>query len=497
MRLALGAGRTRLLRQALTESLLLAGLGGAVGVLFSSWMVSVLVAGISTGGRVIPLNVSPNATVLGFTLGLCLLTGVLFGLAPALRAARADVWPALQGSPFAGRKRPRWGLARAFVVAQIGLSLPLLAGAGLLAQTLRQLRTQDFGFSPEQVLEVEIYPSLAGYRPDQLEPLYRALLDRVNAVPGVRAASLSLYSPMSGDNWSGEVAVEGYAPASGRNARCQWVWVGPRYVETAGMTLLIGRDLSERDTQNSPLVAVVNDSFARRYLSGQNPIGRHLSMGKSDIEIVGVVRDFKFNNPRQDIWPVVFLPLVQASMTPARYARFLEIRTAGDPAGVGAAVREAVRQVDRNLPVAGIRTLTRQVDEMLSRERLVAGLSGFFAMLALLLACIGLGGVLAYAVTRRAREIGIRLAVGARRADILSMILREALLLAAIGVAIGLVASLGLTVVLSSQLYGVRAADPRTLAAAALLLGAVAVLAALWPARRAAGVDPIRTLRAE
>jgi len=497
MRLALGARPGRLVRQLLTESIVLASLGGGLGVLVSRWMARALVTGVSTGDRNVPLDISPDGRVLGFTLAVCALTAILFGLAPALKASQVDVTAALKRSATGMTGRSRWGLARAFVVMQVALSLPLLVGAALFVQTLRQLRFQDFGFSHEQVLEVGIDPSIAGYKPDRVEALYRKLLDRVRALPGVRVASLSLYSPMSGDNWSGVVTVEGYTPPAKQSARCQWVWVGPRYVETAGITLLSGRDLSERDTESSPKVAVVNESFVRRYLSGRNPIGRHFSVGSDDVEIVGVVKDFKFNDPRQEAWPVAFLPLVQTSATPARFAKYLEVRTQADPLSLAAAVREAVKQVDPNLPVTSIKTLSHQVGAALGRERLIAGVSSSFAVLALLLAGIGLYGVVNYAVACRTKEIGVRMALGASRSHILSMIMREALLLAAVGVVIGLLASVSLARSVSSLLFGLKATDPLTLIGAAMLLSLAAALAAFQPARRASCVDPARILQAE
>jgi predicted permease len=497
MRVALGAGRGRLLRQLLTESVLLACLGGALGVLLSGWMARALVAGVSTGDRTVPLNISPDVRVLAFTLAVCAFTAILFGLAPAVRALRVDVMTALKGSATAVSGRSRWGLARVFVVAQVALSLPLLVAAALFVQTLRQLRFQDFGFSHEQVLEVGIDPSIAGYKPDQVGALYRTLLSRVQAVPGVRVASLSLYSPMSGDNWSGGVTVEGYTPPPQQGAYCQWVWVGPRYVETQGMTLLLGRDLSERDSEGSLNVAVVNQSFVRRYLPERNPIGRHFSLGKNNIQIVGVVKDFKFNDPRQEVWPVAFMPLVQSSFTPSRFARYLEVRALGDPLSVAATVREALKQVAPNLPVTGIRTLSQQVSAALGREKLIAGISGSFAVLAVLLACIGLYGVVSHAVARRTKEIGVRMALGASQANILSMVMREALWLSAAGVVAGLLASVGLAGAVSSLLYGLKPTDPLTLSGAALLLAAAAALAGFLPALRASHVDPATTLQAE
>ncbi len=495
MRLALGAGRGRLVRQLLTESLLFAGLGGALGVLLSRWMVHALVAAVSTGERAVPLDTAPDAAVLGFALAVCVSAALLFGLAPAWQATRVDLAPALRGAAPAGRARPR--LARAFVAVQVALAVPLLAGGALLlVQSLRHLGSQDFGYAHQQVLEVGIDPGIAGYGPDRLESLYAALLERVNAVAGVRAASLSLYSPMSGNNWSGPVEVEGYAPPPKQPAFSQWVWVGPRYAETLGMTLVLGRDLSARDTSNSGRVALVNESFVRRYFAGRSPIGRRFVF-RGDWEIVGVVKDIKFNNPRQEVWPVAFMPLVQAPFEPARFARYLEVRAASNAADVAASVRQALRQVDPHLPVTGIHPLSRQIGRTMNREKLIAAISAAFAAAAMLLACMGIYGTASYAAARRTREIGVRMALGASQSGILRMVLREALVLTAAGIAVGLLAAAGLTRTLSSLLYGLEAGDPATFMGVVLLLVLTAAAAGFLPARRVSRVDPAAILQAE
>jgi predicted permease len=497
MRIAMGARRTRLLRQLLTESLVLSGLGAALGLLLSSWMVQVLVSAVSTGDRTAPLDVAPDARFLAFAIALFFSTALVFGLAPALRAMRVDVWPSLKSSRIGADGLSRWSLARTLVVAQVALSMPLIAGAGLFVRTLQQLSNQDFGFTHERVLEVGIAPMIAGYRPDRVESLYHPLLERVRAVPGVSAASVSLYSPMSGNNWSGQIRVEGYTPPPKQGANCQWVWVGSDYATTVGLKLLAGRDFNDRDTGAAPKVAVVNETFAKRYFGGASPIGRRFEMSGASTEIVGMVKDFKFNDPRQNTWPVAFLPIGQAAMPPARFASALEVRTTCDPTTAAAAVREAVRSVDRNLPITRMRTLTSQVNDTLNRERLIAGLSSFFALLALLLACVGVYGVLAYSVARRTSEIGVRIALGARRDHILRMILSEALALACIGLAAGVLASVALAKMITAQLYGVKPTDVATLATAALILLASAAFAGFLPARRATRIDPMLTLRAD
>jgi predicted permease len=325
-------------------------------------------------------------------------------------------------------------------------------------------------------------------------------LERVNALPGVQMASLSLYSPMSGDGWGGQISVQGYFPPPNQAADCQWVWVGPHYAEAEGMTLLLGRDIGPGDTKGAPQVAVVNESFAQHYLAKQNPIGRRFSMNVPaktyEVEIVGLVKDFKFDNPWQEYSPMALLPLAQTE-GPASYAAYLELRTSADPTSIAGTVRRAVQDVDKNLPVTSIRTLREQVSESLNREDMIARLSSFFGFLALGLACVGLYGLLAYQVTRRTNEIGIRMALGASQKQVLWIVLRESLALLGAGIAGGLLMAFAATRFISSQLYGVKATDPLTITAATVVLAAVAVLAGYIPARRATKVDPMTALRYE
>jgi len=500
MRLAVGASRTRLVRQLLTESVLLGLLGAVLGVLLSAWGITVLVNMVAGGTSSLPLDVTPDARILGFTLAVSLLTGILFGLAPAYRTTGVDLAHSLKGGTLGTSPAARWSLPKTLVVSQVALSLLLLVCAVLLVRTLRNLAKQDLGFNQEHVLEVGIDPLIAGYKQNQLHPLYQALLDRVHALPGVRVASLSLYSPMSGINWGGQISVQDYFPPPNEAADCQWVWVGPNYAETEGMTLLLGRDIGPGDSKGAPKVAVVNESFAQRYLAKQNPIGRRFSMDTParafEVEIVGVVKNFKFNDPWQDYWPVAFLPLAQAE-GPESYAAYLEIRTTTDPGGMAGSARRVIQEVDKNLPVTMIATLSEQVNGSLNKELLIARLSGFFGILALVLACVGLYGVLAYGVARRTNEIGIRMALGADQMRVLWMVLRESLALVGVGVTIGLLMAVAAARFISSQLYGVKPTDPATIAAVTIVLVAVAVFAGYIPARRATKVDPMVALRYE
>lgn len=504
MRLALGAGRGRIIRQMLTESLLLAGLGGALGFLFAAWGVSGLKMLLS---RATPLRVSPDWKVFAYTIGISAVVGIIFGIAPALRATKVELVPALKMGPATTRSgRHRFGLAKSLVAFQVACALPLVVSAGLLIQSLRKLADQNLGLSPEHVLLVAIAPRLAGYKPNQLNALYHRILDRVNALPGVRSASLASYSPMSGISTGTGITVQGYTPTTGEDMHVNINQVAPGYFRTEGIPLLLGRPITEQDTAASPQVAVVTEAFAREFFGSQNPIGRRFGMGSGkpkhsgDIEIVGVVKDVKFFSARGKPPQMVFLPLFQASgdLTYAsNYANDLEVRAAGNPASVASEVRKALTEVDKNLPIAHVRTLPEQIHGWLNQPRMVSDLSSFFGALALLLAAIGLYGLLSYSVSRRTNEIGIRMALGAQRGDILRMVLKEALILAGIGVAAGIAISLGVTRLIASQLFGVTPYNPVILATGAVVVFFVALLAGHIPARRAMKVDPMVALRYE
>ena len=505
IRVALGAPRSRLLRQTLTESVLLAVLGGVGGlaVAFAGTRMVLLV--FFRGSRYVPIDAAPSLTVLGFAFLLSLATGVVFGLAPAWLMARSDPAEALRG---AGRStRDRSSLAqRSLVVLQVALSAVLLIGAGLLTQTLRNLENQRFGFEPEGRMVVRVNPALAGYKLEKLHGLYEQLAERLPQIPGVISASYSLYSPMRGDNWSFGVHVEGRPPDEETGA--SFDRIGPRYFETLGTRLLRGRTIGAEDTPTSQQVAVVNQAFVRKFFARQDPIGKHLGMGdpshSGDIEIVGVVEDTKYQDAREAAYPTFFMPFLQMSKDPkmsfmagSHYMGDIELRVAGNPDNLNAVVRRTLAAIDPNLTILDLMSMPEQVARNFNQDRLIARLTELFGALALILACVGLYGVTAYAVARCTGEIGIRMALGADRPRILGLVLRGALWQVGVGLAIGIPAALAGGRLLANQLYGVKSHDPAILALAAAVLTACALVAGFVPAERAASIDPMRALRVE
>jgi macrolide transport system ATP-binding/permease protein len=493
VRVAIGAGRLRLIRQMLTESFLLAFLGGALGLALAWWGSNYLIAFMGTGRLNIKLEVHPDARMLLFTLAVSLLTAILFGIAPAIRGANADIFPALKDAARAATGfRHRFG--KALVVSQVVVSVLLLVGAGLFSRTLINLENIDVGFDRGGVLLVSLDPSHSGYQGTQLAVLYKELLERFNGLPGVRSASLSRFSPITGGGVNFTLSIAGQVPRPDQKRSIYINWVSPRYFETLGTPLLLGRDFNSRDDPNSNKVAIVNESMARLFFDNGNPLGKRVVMGPGDAEIVGVVKDAKYLEIREDPTPTVYLAVFQEKKP---YSEF-ELRTAVAQGGIVSAVRRQVRDATNgHVAISKTQTLAEQVDASIVQERLVATLSAFFGALGLLLASIGLYGLLAYAVTRRTNEIGIRVALGAGRRDVVRMVLGEAMLLVGIGLVIGIPAALGGARLVSSQLYGVSAHDPLTVAGSALVLIGVAFLAAWLPARRAARVDPMVALRYE
>lgn len=500
VRLSLGASRWRLMRQLLTESLLLAGLGGALGCGLAAWGTEVLVSMISPKTQPLALDLTLDARVLAFSIGICILTALLFGIAPAWRAARTNLTPALrQGSPGAAGSKLGWG--KTLVVAQVALSLVLLFGAALFVRTLVNMRHIQAGFEADHVLLFALHPS-SDYKEPALKALYAEVQERLKALPGVLSATASWHLIVHDGARGEQVNVPGYLQKSAEDRSAYIMPAGPNFFATMRIPILRGRDFNTRDTANSPKVYVINETFARKYFGDRDPLGQRMGMGGEHPEpngqVIGIVRDAKYASLRNDAPPTVYQPLQQASDIP--YMNF-EVHTAGDPLAIVPAVRAAVASIDPKVPVYRVQTQENLVDEALTQERLFAKLTSLLGALALVLACVGLYGILAYAVARRTREIGIRMALGAKQFDVLGMVLRETLMLIAAGIALGIPAALGATRLasgfISDFLYGLKSTDVASIVAAAGLLAGVALCAGAIPARRAAKVDPLIALRHE
>jgi predicted permease len=502
-RFALGAGRFQVVRQMLTETLMLSLVGGGVGLLLAAWATRALLDFVVGSGSSSPFDPSLDLRVLAFTLGVSLLTGLLFGLAPALRVSRMSPLEGLKTSArtVAGAARAgRFPLPKVLVAAQVTVSLVLLVGAGLFTRTLDNLVHQDFGFDREGVVQARFDPRLAGFKPEQLDGLYQRLLDRVEALPGVRSASLAAIPPLSDMRWNGPVFVRGHVSVPGEDNISSVNGVGPRYLETVGTPLLRGRALGPEDKAGAAQAVVVNETFAARFFPDGDAVGEHVTFGDpglgGDWEIVGVAKDAKYNSPRETAQRMVYLPLAQLSGE-NRYAGFLQVRTSGDPARIATAVRSALAEVDHELPILEVTTMSQEVARFTSQEALISRLSSFFSLLAMLLASLGLYGIMGYAVARRTNEIGIRLALGAGSRGVLWMILKESLVLLAAGIAVGLPLAILGTSLVRAHLFGLGPSDPVTVAGAVACVSIATALAGYLPARRATQVDPIVALRYE
>ncbi len=498
MRMALGATKARVARQWLTESLVLAGLGAVAGGVLAAWGVDALVGLLGQGALV---NVRPDARVLLFTLGVLMVTAVLFGIAPALRSARIEPMRTLrEHSGWAASRAARSGLVRALVVLQVALSLWLLVGAGLLSRSLVNLQDQQFGFNPSHVLLVGINPRIAGYQSAELTSLYQRLLDRLNALPGIRSATIASYSPLSGIERSLDVTIQGQASRHGVDHSVGQLLVGPRYAQMLGLTMLVGREIGPRDTPATAKVAVVNEAFVRRFLPGENPIGRRFGFGgpksSGEYEIVGVMNNAKYFTVRKAPGPIALISILQAQ-NPSAFLSEIELRTDGAAGTAAAEVRSAIGQVDNRLPITDVGTLRAQVNRNFRQVRLTATVAGLFSLLTLVLAAVGLYGLLAYSVAQRRNEIGVRMALGASPLEVSRMVLDRGFRLVGLGLVFGIAGALALTRALGTLLYGVGAADPATYVVTAVVLVAVATLACYVPARRATRVDPASALREE
>ncbi|MEW6125613.1 MAG: ABC transporter permease [Acidobacteriota bacterium] len=500
VRLALGASRGRVVRQLLTESLLLVCCGGLLGLWFAHWSGDFLKSFFASGSDRLFIDVTLNYRVLLFTTGVALLTGLLFGLAPAWQATHLDPAPALkENTSMNTRRRSRFG--NLLVVTQVALALPLLVGAGLFLQTMRNLKHLDAGFRSDGVVTMRVNPSAALYRDERLSDLWQDILARVTRLPGVRAASLSTITPLGGVDAVKSVEVAGFTPATPQEQEVRLNQVSQGFFQTFGISLLQGRSFNEGDNEAAPQVALLNETAARFYFGDRNPIGAHLSFNRGAkaapavYQVVGVVRDSRYNNLREPDTRAVYLPMRQAIDQLGRL--MLAVRGEGRALDLTTAVRNEVRAAGNDILLTHLATLDEQVNQSLLQERLLSTLALFFGGLALLLACIGVYGVLKLDVARRTHEIGIRMALGASAGRVRRLVLREMLGWVALGVAIGLGAALLATQWAESLLFGLKPNDPLTIGLAVALLLAVAAVAGYLPARRAAKVDPLVALRCE
>ena len=509
VRLAMGASRSRLVRQLLTESLLISLAGGAAGLLLAMWTIDVLKSATPPDGIFsFTLDYRLDFRVLAFTFALSLATGVIFGLAPALQASRPDLVPALKDEALAAAQgRRRFSLRNALVVMQVALSLVLLIGAGLFLRSLNNAQSIDPGFDADTILDAQLNINLLRYTKAQGQQFYGQVIERIEALPGVESASLSRVVPMSGGGRTSSLLIQGKQPpdnldhtestASSDNSHTvNSNVVGLKYFSTMGIPLLRGRDFGDQDRENAPLAVIVNEAFERRYFAGEDALGKRVSFRGDNgpwSEIIGVVSDSKYRTLGESPRPSAYVPLAQNHET----GMTLHVRSSGNPLGIAGSVRREVQSLDPSLAITNLQSLSNVVAASLFAARTGATLLAIFGGLALLLAAIGLYGVMSYAVSRRTREIGIRMALGAGTGIVMRLVLKEGLTLVGGGVAAGLIVAAAATRLLSSFLYGVSPLDATTFAAIPLVLAVVALLATYLPARRAAKVDPMIALRSQ
>jgi predicted permease len=500
VRVSIGANRGRLVRQLMAESVLLAIIGGGLGLLVARWGADGLLALLTVSGTETAVDVPMDGRVLGFALATSVITGLLFGLLPAWRASGvspAHTLSTMSRSVTTGLGgASRLPLGRFLVAAQIAVTVLLLTVAALFARTLQQVASVDTGFARGTVLLARLDPISARYTPEQLPSFYRRLIEHVASAPGVVSASLSLRDPMSGGRRTSSLGVEGYTRPRGEQNEVQEEFVTNDYFKTLGVGLIEGRTFGPEDTATSRKVSVINETLARRFFKGRSPIGQRWSYDDDvteGFEIIGVVRDARYNDLRGATPNVAYHPAEQSN----EYLEGLEVRASGSAASLAPSLRRLISDVDPRLPVLEITTLDARVNRLLTPERLLAALTVIFGAMALLLACLGLYGTMAYSVARRTAELGMRIALGATQRNVLFLVLREAVVVIAIGLAVGVPLAIWAGGHLDELLYNVSPLDAVSYASATLVLAIVAIAAALLPARRAAALEPMSALRTE
>ena len=496
VRLSIGASRGQLIRQLLIESLMLSFAGGVAGIFLAVAMTRGLIALIPNDANPLLIRPEPDLRILGFTFALTLLTGIVFGLLPALRASNPDMWTTLKDAmgSIAGSGKSLF-LRKGLVTAQVALSFLLLFGAGLFVRSLQNLKAKDTGFKDlDNIVTFQLSPAMSGYDNERAVHFYNQLLDQLRSTPGIKSAALAAVSLLSGDEWDSSTTVEGHQAKDGEDMQAFMNALSPGYFSTMGVRLLEGRDFLPSDVKDNSKVAIVNREFAEHFFPGQSAVGRHLGRGggpksKLDTEIIGVVENTLYEGPRQGVRRQVFIP------NWGKGGVAFYVRTSLGSQSAYAAIRSDVRNLDGGMPVYQLKTLASQLDQTLLTERLIALLSAGFGLLATLLASIGLYGVMAFVVTRRTKEMGVRMALGAPRTTVIWLVMKEVLVLLAIGLVIGVPAAIGLGQFVAAQLYGIKANDPLIAGATVTILIVVAGLAGLIPARRASRIDPILALR--
>ena len=497
VRLSLGASRGQLVRQMLVESLVLSCVGGVLGVALAVALTQGLLAFVPSDGNPMLIRATPDGRILAFTIGLTFLTGIVFGLLPALRASRPDPWTTLKDTvgSIAGTGGSLF-LRKGLVAAQVTLSFLLLFGAGLFVRSLQNLKAADTGVALDNLVTFQLSPALSGYDSPRTVAFYDQLLDNLRALPGVKTAALASVSILAGDEWDSSMSVEGHQAKDGEDMQAFMNSLSPGYFAAMSIPVLEGRDFNRLDSKENAATAIVNRKFADHFFPGASAVGRHVGFGtgprsKLNIEIVGVVANALYEGPREGIRRQVYIPnWGKGGVT-------FYVRTTDASAAAFAAVRREVRRLDASMPVYATKTLEGQLDETLLTDRLIAMLAAGFGLLATVLASIGLYGVMAFVVARRRKELGIRLALGAEPGGVIWLVMREVLLLLAIGLAVGVPAAMGLGRLVASQLYGIEARDPWTATATVILLTIVSAAAGLIPAHRASRIDPILALRYE